>query len=185
MLKRPYLGIFYFQYHSGFDGGRVNCLHNSSYCAIFWPCNESSVDNTNGSAIAELLTQQDLLCFSYCPTSEASGGAQEVGDEGDDTARTFDSNGQKGYSMPYDIMLTSRSWGKEGGKDIWSDGFCLPKKLLLKFSPAFLELAEYLCAARKYQEKKHFIFLLLQMWLLLYVLDCLYLNPRVFSLLSF
>ena len=49
---------------------------------------------------------------------------------GGGTARTDNSNWPKGYSIPYDVMLSNKSLGEEGrkeGEDIWSYGVCLPK----------------------------------------------------------
>ena len=45
-----------------------------------------------------------------------------------DTAGIADPNWPKGYSVPYDVRLSNKSWGKkkEGG-DVQSDGVCLPK----------------------------------------------------------
>lgn len=33
---------------------------------------------------------------------------------GGDIAKTADTNGPEGYPIPYDTMLSNKSWGKEG-----------------------------------------------------------------------
>jgi len=47
---------------------------------------------------------------------------------GGDTAGTADPNWPKGYSMPYDVMLSNKKLGEEKGRgDFRRDGSCLPK----------------------------------------------------------
>jgi len=50
---------------------------------------------------------------------------------GGDTARTADPNCPKGYSIPYDIRLSSINLGEEQGMgNVHSDSGCLPKYML-------------------------------------------------------
>ena len=60
-------------------------------------------------------------------TAHALPGAQEAGGGG--TARTADPDWPRGYSIPYDIMLSIYKLGEEEGRrgDIGHDGVCLPK----------------------------------------------------------
>lgn len=68
-------------------------------------------------------------------------------DMGGDTNRTADPNLPNGYPMPQDIVLSHNSSGKEGeraGRDVCSNGICLPNKWLHMVSHTFLEVAEHL-----------------------------------------
>jgi len=70
---------------------------------------------------------------------------------GGDRTRTAGPGCPEGYSTPQDIMLSNKSWNKDGGRgDIGSDGICLPKKRLRMLSPAFLAVAEHLPADWKW-----------------------------------
>jgi len=47
---------------------------------------------------------------------------------GGDTAGTADPSQPKGCPILYDVVLSSKSWGKGGGRgDMRRDGVCLPK----------------------------------------------------------
>ena len=64
---------------------------------------------------------------------------------GEDIARTADPNRLKGYSIPYDILLSNKAIEKmEEVVDVLSDCICLSKILLRIVSPSFLEVAEHL-----------------------------------------
>ena len=73
---------------------------------------------------AVLTQSQGLFCSSPTPSAGGLGVHKKLGG---DAAGTADPNRPKGYSRPYD-MLSTWSWGnEEEGRDIWSDGVCLPK----------------------------------------------------------
>ena len=72
-----------------------------------------------------------------------------------------------------------KEWG-----DVQSDGVCLPKSPLRVMEPCFP--GDGCTPACRWEVGNEFLVLLcLHVWLLLYLLNCLYLNPRVFSLLLF
>lgn len=53
--------------------------------------------------------------------------------------------GPYGCPIPYGIVLSNKTWSKEGWrKDVWSDSVCLANKPLSVMSPAILEMAECL-----------------------------------------
>ena len=60
---------------------------------------------------AVLTQSQGLFCFSPHSTNKRAGGAQGIGG---DTAGTADPNWPKGYSVPYDVMLSIQSWRNVG-----------------------------------------------------------------------
>lgn len=57
---------------------------------------------------------------------------------------------KKGYSIPYDIILSNNMWwNEEGRRHTWTNGIFLFKKPLHVMCPAFQEMAEHLPADRK------------------------------------
>ena len=74
---------------------------------------------------------------------------------------------------------------EEGGRGfIRSDGFCLPKLLLRAMEPCFPGDGWTLPCWWEVVNQ-FLVWLCLCTWLLLYLLNCLYLKPQVFSLLPF
>lgn len=74
------------------------------------------------------------------------------------------------------LHQTASCWGKGGGKgDIHSKGVGLPNKPLCVMGPAFLEMTEHLPAHGRVNEPP--VLLCSHAWLLLYLGNCLYLNP--------
>ena len=64
---------------------------------------------------------------------------------GGNTARTAGPGWPKGCPTPCGVMLSNKAGvKKEEGEDVWSDGVCLPKKMLCVMIPAFLEVSEHL-----------------------------------------
>ena len=125
---------------------------------------------------AVLTQSQGLFCFSPHPTSEWAEGAQEAG-RGHKPGQLSPTDQ---WDVPY--HTTSCSADKVGGRrrkrrDVWSDGDCLPKSPW--WSPAFLAVPEHLPASGKEWMNS---LLCLCVQLLLYLLNRLYLSPRVFSL---
>ena len=55
---------------------------------------------------------------------------------GGDTSGTADPNCPKGYSMPYDVMLSNKSWGKEGGRGGCSELWCLSSQVTVMHNEA-------------------------------------------------
>ena len=58
-----------------------------------------------------LAQHQGLLCSSLCPDSEETGGGKR---RGEDKVRTADPNGPRGYSTPYDVIVSNRTRGVLG-----------------------------------------------------------------------
>ena len=96
-----------------------------------------------------------------------------------------DPNWPKAYSVPYSTVLSNKSWDKEGGRgDIQSYGIWLPKSQLGMAEPCFPGIGW--TPACPWEVVKEFLLLpCLHIELLLYLLNCLYLKPRVFSVLVF
>ena len=66
------------------------------------------------------------------------------------TAGTADPNRPKGYHIPYNIMLSNKSWGKkEEGGMLGVMVFVFPSNHYEWGSPAVLEMAEHLPADGK------------------------------------
>lgn len=90
---------------------------------------------------------------------------------GRDIAKTVDPKCPKRSSTRYDITLSNRNWGgKEGREDIWSFSVCLRKQPL---------------RVKKLWFPRNVFFPCLPAWLSLYLSNCYYLIPQVFSLLPF
>ena len=68
---------------------------------------------------AVLTQHQGLFCFSCCPASEQAGVHKKLGG---DTASTGDPSQPGGYSAPYDVVLSNKSWGRKrkgGLSELW------------------------------------------------------------------
>ena len=152
---------------------------------MFWIWAENSVDNTEmfslllSSAYTEarpflLLTPpHQRLGWGYTRSWEATQLGQRTPTDQRD--------------IPY--HMTSCSAYRAGGRrrkggDIWSDGICLPKSPLRVTEPCFP--GDGWAPACRWEVVNEFLVLLcLRAQLFLYLLNCLYLSPRVFSLLLF
>ena len=100
-------------------------------------------------------------------------------------AGTADPKWPKGYPIPYDVTLSIQSWQKKKeGANVQSDGVCLPKQPLHVMEPSFPRDG-WTPACQWEAVNEFFLLLCLCSWLLLYLLNYLHLNPRVFSLLPF
>lgn len=96
----------------GFGWNRVNFLSSSWYKAVFWIQDENNVDNT-------LMFQ--FLLSSACSKSRTFSAfhtalpAHRLGVHkrlGGDATKTADPNWTKGYSIPYDIILNTKTGGR-------------------------------------------------------------------------
>lgn len=86
---------------------------------------------------AALAQHQGLFYFSYCTSSEEVGSAWEAGMRHNQDS--WPQTDPKGYSRPYDIMLSIiQSWRKKKEVDVWSGGISLPKSLLHVMELSFL-----------------------------------------------
>lgn len=128
---------------------------------------------------AELTQPQSLFCSSSHPSSEA---AQEVMRE-----KSWGSwpSWPKGYSRSYDVMLRIWIWerrrkGRRGTFGVMVF-FCLSHCYVWWIS-VFPDIAEHWPADGNYFINSLFC---LHVQLFLYILNCSYLNPQVFSFLLF
>jgi len=80
---------------------------------MFWTCDENSVDNAGIFLLllSNTHTASRSSLFLTLPSQWIRLGFHKK--LGGDTAGTADSNWPKGYSIPHDITLNSKSWGKE------------------------------------------------------------------------
>ena len=105
---------------------------------LFWICDRNSVDNRDVLAIAE----QCLHSIKAFPVSHTA--PQQVGWactrswEGTQPGQLTPS-WPKGYSRPYDTVLSNKNWGKRGGGGrVVCAAFVLPIKLSLSQPMSFL-----------------------------------------------
>lgn len=64
---------------------------------------------------------------------------------GGDTVGAADPNWAKGYSVPYEVMLSNWGWEKkEEGEMFKFTAFVFPSNCYVWWSPAFLEITKYL-----------------------------------------
>ena len=105
--------------------------------------------------------------------------------QGEDTAATAEPSSPKGYSTPRDVVLSNESWGKEE-----EEGGCSARWRLSSQATATCD------GALVYWRWRHTRLPMargegipccafLTMWLLLYLLNQFYLNPRVLSRFRF
>jgi len=130
---------------------------------------------------AAFTQSQSLFGSSHRPASEWAGGAQESG-----RGRSQDSWPQLAKGILHATRHHARHTKlgkKEAGGHFGMMAFVFPSNRYPWWSPAFLEVAEHWPADGKWWINSLFWFACAQ--LLLYLLNCLYLNPRVSSLLRF
>lgn len=72
----------------------------------------------------------------------------------------------------------------ERSRDLWNDGVWVPKSLLHVMEPYFPDNG-WTSASQMKAMNEFLVLLHLRAWLLLYLSNCLYLKPWVFSLLLF
>lgn len=100
---------------------------------------------------------------------------------GGDIAKSADPNWPKGYSIPYDVVLSNNSSEKWGGKrDVRSYGICLPKQLLCMLRPCHTGRG-WTSASQWIVVYEFFFLLCLHARLLLSLFNCHYLSSWVFS----
>ena len=103
-----------------------------------------------------------------------------------DMAGTADPGWPKWHSTPYDITLSIESWGKEEeGRGTCLEWCCLSSRVTITRDGALLSWRWLNRACWREAVNEFLVWLCLHEWLLLYLLNYLYLNPRVFSLLPF
>ena len=115
---------------------------------------------------------QGVSCFSHCPTSKKAGGTQEVGrghswPQMTPNHRTSCSAIKLGWGGR--LAGAAVAWGMAGLRSVGDEKFLyIAPLVLLHFSVCFLSLS--------------LLVFFLHFFLLL---NCLYLNPQIFSLLPF
>ena len=93
---------------------------------MFWIFYQNSVDNKDVLVIAEQwLHSIKAFYFSHAAPPVSQLGVHKK--LGGDTAGTADPNRPKGYSRPYDVTISNKTWGKEAGRAEVNYGVCLAK----------------------------------------------------------
>lgn len=121
---------------TGLAWARINFLHGSSYPAMFWLCDQTSLDNWGAGAIqsgAHTVSRPSLALRLH----GQQGGWAGRGQTQDSRPRWL-----KGCPMPCGVALSSKSWGKdlvmgERHKDVGSWGICAPTYPLRMKEPCF------------------------------------------------
>ena len=134
------------------------------------------------SCWAGLTQRQGLCCCSHLPTSEEAGGARGAG-----RGHSRDSCPQLTPGMFQTIWRRAqhRELGEEGGRGGCWEWRRLSAQVTVTCDGALLSW-RWLDTCLPWEVLNEFLGLLcLCAWLLLYLLNCLYLNPWVFSLLCF
>ena len=164
-------------------GTELHFFHSTLYMVMFWICAENRVDNTEmfllllSNAYTE--SRPFLLLTPHHLTGKEAEGAQGFG-----RGHSWDSWPQltKGISHTMWHHAQHIKLEKKEGGDVRSGGVCLPKPLLCVMEPCFP--GDGWTPACRWEAVNQFLGLLcLRVQLLLYPLNCLYLNPQVFSLL--
>lgn len=111
--------------YQDFLRGRINFIFRGFYDAVFRIFGENSCDSTLMVLVVEekcFHKGKDFSAHSALPVSRQ------------DQARVVDPDWPKGYAVPHGIMLSNKSWGKEGGRRGHSK---FPKKPLcmMRFCP--------------------------------------------------
>lgn len=146
--------------------GCANFLHNSSCGDVFSVFVVKIVLMTQASFCycwAVLAWSQGLFCSSPHPICEEAGSAQGIG-----TAHP------RGYPTPYVVILVIQSWEK---KEEWG-------AFVLIVHDGALLFWGWLNILPAHGNRWVNSMLCLCAWLLLYLLNCLYLNPWMVSILS-
>jgi len=156
---------------SGFIWDRGKFLHSRLYGAMFWICKENSVYNTG--TIKLLLNSAYTVPRSFLPHQQIGWGYTRRW-ERTQLGQLMPAS-PEGYSIPYDVVFNNKNCGKkEGLRDIWSYGVCLPKSLSCVMEPALLEWNLCFTSACQQEVVNEFIILLcLCAWLLRYLFNYL------------
>jgi len=91
---------------------------------LCWIFNENG-DNTPLFLLLQRTAAQSQghFNFSYCPFSKRLRVHKELRGA---QPRKMTQTGPVGYSIPYGLILSNKSWGEEGGSgNVQSDGLCL------------------------------------------------------------
>ena len=82
--------------------------------------------------------------LTQCLTTSSASRLEVHKKLGWDIAETADPNWWKGYSIPYDVMLSNKGWGKAGEKRGLSELWCLPsQETVTWWSPTRFEITKH------------------------------------------
>ena len=131
---------------------------------------------------AALTQSQGLFCFSHHPTSEEAGGAQEAG-----RGHSRDSWPQltKGIFHTISHHAQHRKLGEGGGRAERLERWRFSSQVTVRHDGALLAWRWLNTCLPMGSSEWIPCFAFLARMVFLYLLSCLYLNPRVFSLLPF
>ena len=102
-----------------------------------------------------------------------------------DTTRTGDPDWTKGYPIPYNIMISNKHWGNEGGREGLSEWWYFSSQETIMHDEPCFPRSDWAPACQCEIMNEFLVLFCWSVHLLLYLVNCLYLSPWVLALLPF
>lgn len=171
---------------TGFGWGRVNFLCHSLYGAMLWGFDENRVDNSTGMCklpLSSAYTASKLLLLLTL-MHQWAGWGWAGGLEGTDMGQSWPL-WQKGHPIPYNITISSKSCEEFARaavvRGLARHQLARGQQLLFLASVVFLGLF-FCCCFLCVCVCGGFLFVTFFVSFLFYLLNCVYLNPYIYSL---